>query len=253
MYTIKGGSILVNFRINIALVTVEITALFETTLKYCNKFLSENSPDFSIEITQDDIAFERKRSLEADIKEGRRHIDFSDEYLETLAVYRKIVEVLPSYNAFLFHASAVAVDGEAYLFTAKSGTGKSTHVSFYRQQFGERAVMVNDDKPLILIKDSKAFVCGTPWCGKHNLGNNIISPLKAVCVLERGAENIIYEVPFNSVLDIIIGQAYRPQSPKNLQSFIKLISSLARLTNFYKLSCNLDPGSALISYSGMNK
>jgi hypothetical protein len=244
---------MVNFRINIAFITVEITALFETTLNFCKNFICQNTPDFSVEISMDDIDYERKRSYEADIREGRSHINFSNEYLETLAVYRKIVEVLPQYNAFLFHGSAVAVDGVAYLFTAKSGTGKSTHVSFYREKFGERAVMVNDDKPLILIKDNKAFVCGTPWCGKHNLGNNIISPLKAICVLKRGSKNVISKVKFGNVFDIIIGQAYRPQNPKNLLSFVELVSKLSILTNFYELSCNLDPDSALVSYSGMNK
>ena len=244
---------MVNFRINIAFVTVEITALFETTLNFCKNFICQNTPDFSVEISMDDIDYERKRSYEADIREGRPHVNFSNEYLETLAVYRKIVEVLPQYNAFLFHGSAVAVDGVAYLFTAKSGTGKSTHVSFYREKFGERAVMVNDDKPLILIKDNKAFVCGTPWCGKHNLGNNIISPLRAICVLKRGSKNVISKVEFGNVFDIIIGQAYRPQNPKNLLSFVELVSKLSILTNFYELSCNLDPNSALVSYSGMNK
>lgn len=244
---------MVNFKIAIALVTVEITALFESTRKFCSRFLSENTPDFSVQISPQDIDFERRRSFEAEIKEGRRHIEFSSEYLETLAVYRKIVELLPNYNAFLFHGSAVAVDGEGYLFTAKSGTGKSTHVSFYREKFGERAAMVNDDKPLILIKDNNAYVCGTPWCGKHNLGNNIIIPLKAICVLKRGCENHISKVEFSSVFDRIIGQAYRPQNPQNLQSFIELISALEGLTNFYELSCNLDPEAALVSYSGMNE
>lgn len=243
---------MVNFKIEIARVVVEITAIYDTTYKFCKGFLTDSKADFSIEISESDIAFEKEKARLTDIREGRKPFDFSDKYLETLAVYRKIVEVIPKHNAFLFHGSAVAVDGEAYLFTAKSGTGKSTHVSFYREKFGDRAVMVNDDKPLILIEGDKAYVCGTPWCGKHNLGNNIICPLKAICVLERGEKNIINKTSFHNVFEIILGQAYRPKKSENLISFMGLISKLEKFVSFYRLSCNLDSNSAIVSYSGMN-
>ena len=78
------------------------------------------------------------------------------------------------------------MDGQAVLFTAKSGTGKSTHTKLWRDLFGERAVMVNDDKPLLRILKDGVLVCGTPWDGKHRLSTNCALPLKAICILERG-------------------------------------------------------------------
>lgn len=98
---------------------------------------------------------------------------YSRGYLESLAVYRKISEAVLDYDAFLFHCSAVAVDGEAYLFTAPSGTGKSTHTRLWRERFGERAVMINDDKPLIRMEEGTFYVYGTPWNGKHHLSVNL--------------------------------------------------------------------------------
>ena len=47
------------------------------------------------------------------------------------------------YDTILFHGSVIAVDGEGYLFTAKSGTGKSTHARLWRETFGDRAVRVS--------------------------------------------------------------------------------------------------------------
>ncbi len=244
---------MVNFRISIAEITVEINALFETTKNFCHAFLTDSTPDFSVTVTEKDIEFERRKARETDIKEGRPFINFSDKYLETLAVYRKIAERLPEYNAFLFHGSAVSVDGKGYLFTAKSGTGKSTHVSFYREKFGERAVMVNDDKPLILVKDGIAYVCGSPWCGKHNLGNNIIVPLSSICVLTRSPDNHIKEVSASEVLEIIVAQSYRVQNPAALVKYMQLLSTLSDCVKFYVLGCNLDPNSAIVSFGGMNK
>ena len=94
-------------------------------------------------------------------------------------------------NCVLFHCSAVAVDGKAYLFTAASGTGKSTHTRMWRQHFGGRAVMVNDDKPILRIKDDGIYVCGTPWCGKHGLQTNVEVPVQGICILGGGEKNMI--------------------------------------------------------------
>ena len=84
-----------------------------------------------------------------------------DDYLETLAVCRKIAERMPEYDTFLFHGSCIAVDGVGYLFTAKSGTGKSTHTRLWRELLDNRATMVNDDKPLIRIADDGLVIYGT--------------------------------------------------------------------------------------------
>ena len=106
---------------------------------------TESPVYFTIVTTQSDIDFEREKSAREDTKEGIPIRHFSDAYLETLAVYRKIADHLLSCDTLLFHGSVIAVDGEGYLFTAKSGTGKSTHTRLWREYFGERAVMVNDE------------------------------------------------------------------------------------------------------------
>jgi serine kinase of HPr protein (carbohydrate metabolism regulator) len=101
---------------------------------------------------------------------------------------------LMRYNGLRIHASAVEVDGKAYLFSANSGTGKSTHTRLWREVFGDRAVMVNDDKPFLRMTEGAVMVYGSPWNGKHGLGCNLSVPLKAVCILERGEENRIEKI-----------------------------------------------------------
>lgn len=75
---------------------------------------------FSIATTQSDIDFEREKSAREDIKEGIPIRHFSDAYLETLAVYRKIADHLLSCDTLLFHGSVIAVDGEGYLLQPKA-------------------------------------------------------------------------------------------------------------------------------------
>ncbi|MBP5581611.1 MAG: hypothetical protein J6X85_07500, partial [Ruminococcus sp.] len=134
--------------------TVEVTSIYNEVHEYCSDYLTEDQADYSVTTTQADIDYEREKSAHEDAVEGIPTRNFSDSYLEELAVYRKIAEKMIDYDTILFHGSVIAVDGAGYLFTAKSGTGKSTHTRLWREYFGDRAIMVNDDKPLLKITDS---------------------------------------------------------------------------------------------------
>ena len=172
-----------SFTIQLAEKRIHIRPLYAMIKEYCKDYIvaddTEDAMCFHIATTQSDIDFEREKSAREDIKEGIPIRRFSDAYLETLAVYRKIADHLLSCDTLLFHGSVIAVDGEGYLFTAKSGTGKSTHTRLWREYFGERAVMINDDKPLLRITDSDVTAYGTPWDGKHRLSTNTAVPLRA--------------------------------------------------------------------------
>lgn len=206
-----------------------------------------------IRITQSDIDFEREKSAREDIKESIPIRRFSDAYLETLAVYRKIADCLLSCDTLLFHGSVIAVDGEGYLFTAKSGTGKSTHTRLWREYFGERAVMVNDDKPLLRITDSGVTVYGTPWDGKHRLSTNIAVPLKGICILTRNAKNHIEPVEPHAVYPLIVQQTNRSLSADGMKHTLSLIDRMLHVVPVYRLGCNMDIEAARVAYEGMNR
>ncbi|MBQ9438067.1 MAG: hypothetical protein IJU50_07005 [Lachnospiraceae bacterium] len=230
--------------------TVQIESVCSLVQDQCRAYRVCGSPDLTVATTQADIGFEREKSAREDSAQGIPIRQFSDAYLETLAVYRKIAEKLPEFGTFLFHGSCIAVDGAGYLFTAKSGTGKSTHARLWRELLGNRAVMVNDDKPLLHVNgDGTAIAYGTPWDGKHRLSSNIAVPLKAICILERSVENTIREITKQDALPLLIQQAYRPADPAALAKTLALIDRLN--VGFYRLSCNMDISAAELSYETM--
>lgn len=206
-----------------------------------------------IRITQSDIDFEREKSAREDIKEGIPIRQFSDAYLETLAVYRKIADHLLSCDTLLFHGSVIAVDGIGYLFTAKSGTGKSTHTRLWREYFGERAVMINDDKPLLHITDSGVTAYGTPWDGKHRLSTNIAVPLKGICILTRDTINHIEPAEPHTVYPLIVQQTNRSLSADGMKQTLSLIDRMLNVVPVYRLGVNMDIEAARVAYEGMNR
>ena len=239
------------FTISLAGSCVEINSIFKTTRTFCRDYLCEGTPEFSVTISPEDISFEREKSAKEDLLEGIPVRQFPDEYLETLAVYRKICTKLLEQEILLFHGSAVAVDGVAYLFTAKSGTGKSTHTALWRQMFGERAVMINDDKPLLKLTPDGVLVCGTPWNGKHGLGCNRMVPLKAICILERAEQNTITAVDAAEALPMLLQQSFRTGTPGGTVLLFDILDKLTKRVQLYRLGCNMDPQAAIVAYEGM--
>lgn len=140
----------------------------------------------------------------------------------------------------LFHGSVIAVDGEGYLFTAKSGTGKSTHTRLWREYFGERAVMVNDDKPLLHITDSGVTAYGTPWDGKHRLSTNTAVPLNGICILTRDITNHIEQAEPHAAYPMIVRQTNRSLSSDGMKQTLSLIERMRNVVPVYRLGCNMD-------------
>jgi len=243
---------MINFTMRIAGRTAAVSAMFESTRDYCAAYLCGGESDFSIAISPEDIAFEREKSVRTDIQEGRQPRKYSDDYLETIAVQRKIAEMLFQYDVLLFHGSVVALDGCAYLFTAKSGTGKSTHTRLWRQAFGSKAVMINDDKPFLHIENGVVTAFGSPWMGKHGLGSNASVPLKAICILERGEENRIQRIDVKSAVPMLLQQSNRPMNKQLLPKYLQLLDELSKHVDFFKMACNMDVQAAVTAYEAMH-
>ncbi len=213
--------------------------------KVCADYICEGEDaECNLVVTDEDILYERSKCNE----------QLSDAYLESLVLCRKLCDyALENKDAFFLHSSAIMVDGQAYLFAAKSGTGKSTHTRLWRELLGDRAVMVNDDKPIIRLIDGTFYAYGTPWNGKHRLSTDIKAPIKAVCILDRGEENRIEKIAPKDALVKILDQTLRPTEPALLDKELDLIGKFLKSVNLYKLWCNVSLDAAKLSYGVMSK
>ena len=241
------------FSIRIAGYTARVCSLFASTRDYCGKYLTEDEPHCRIPVTREDLTFEQEALRQEAIEEGIRIRVFTDPFLERAAVQRKLAEFLFDRNILMTHGSTVAVDGKAYLFTAKCGTGKSTHTRLWRQVFGDRAVMVNDDKPFLKITQDGVFACGSPWSGKHGLDTNVTLPLQGICILTRGKENRIEGISPAEALPMLLHQSYCPLDPEKHIRFTELVRQLAEKTPLWQMQCNMDPSAAEISHDAMSR
>lgn len=240
------------FSMKIAGKTACIHALFDSTPHYFRPYLTEEMPDFSVTVTETDLRFEQAELDREAREEGFRRREFTGHFLERAAIQRAFAEFLFDHDILLFHGSTVAVDGRAYLFAAKSGTGKSTHTRLWRQLFRERAVMINDDKPFLRLTDTAVEAFGSPWSGKHGLDTNIFAPLAGICILERGAENEIRPISAVEALPVLRRQAYIPQDARKAHRVTALMEALADRVPLWHMTCNREPGAAQVAYDAMS-
>ena len=236
------------FAMEIAGVAFCVQPLFESTKAYCGSFLTEQEAEYVVTVCWEELIEEQRLlDLEAD-EEGLKRRKFSDMFLERSVIQRKVAERLLERDVLLMHGSTVAVDGQAYLFTAPCGTGKSTHTRLWREVFGDRAVMVNDDKPFLRVTEGQVLAYGSPWSGKHGLSSNVCFPLKGICVLRRGAVNVIQPAETGEFSGFLMHQI-QPEGDERVPG---LLAELLGRVPVWEMACNRDPDAARVSYRAMS-
>ena len=228
-----------------------VQSLFESAPQYFRAYLTQQQADFSIAVRQVDLRFEQAELDREAAEEGFRFRVFTDPFLERAAIQRAFAEYLFDKDVLLIHGSAVALDGRGYLFMARSGTGKSTHTRFWREHFGGRAVMVNDDKPFVALTAEGVTVCGSPWSGKHGLDSNIAVPLDGICILERGMEDRISPILAKDGLAMLLKQSYCPMDGTKEEKLHRLLNDLTEKVPLYRMECTKNPVAAQVSHEAM--
>ena len=175
-------------------------------------------------------------------------------YYEGVAIHKRLIEKFLEYNiAMPLHCSAVCYNGRAYLFTANSGVGKSTHTSLWLEYFGNDAFIVNDDKPFVNVKNGVAYVYGSPWNGKNDLGCPCTVPIAGICHLKRGKDNAIQEIDKKIMSAILFEQTLRFEDSKFLESTLFLMEKIIGAVKTYELECNVSLEAVKVAYEGMKE
>lgn len=241
-----------SFTIQIAGLVARVQPIFSSTREYCRAYLTTLEPELLVRVTENDLIHEQELAEREALEEGLKIRRFSGPFLERAVIQRRIAEELLNRGTLLLHGSTVSVDGAAYLFTAACGTGKSTHTRLWRQVFGQRAVMVNDDKPFLEITCSGVFAHGSPWSGKHGLDSNLCLPLRGICILRRGVENVIRPVESRECIAMLRHQSFLPEDPSGQMKALSLVDALAESVPLWQMECTKDPLAALVSYHAMS-
>ncbi len=200
----------------------------------CARFFAEEPAEFNICTSQEDIDQERKQ-YEAE----NGLCSLWDGAMETITLHEKLSKKLIDYGVLMLHGAAIAYRGCSFIFSARSGTGKTTHIMKWLEHLPD-AFVINGDKPFILTKDDGAppLAYGSPWAGKENLYTNTMVPLKSIILMERAEENQMEQISFAQAFPTLLQQTYRPDDEEKMRKTLRLMQRLSPAVSFWRFQCN---------------
>lgn len=224
-----------DFHMRVADRHVLIHSVYSNAYNRCEPYFTQETgvPDIEIRIYKSMLRAAADRISEPHIQ----RLDLSS--VELLVVQQLLAEELLSFDTLLMHGAVIAAENAAYLFTATSGTGKTTHIQKWLEHI-DGAYVVNGDKPFVIVgkpgEDSMA--CGSPWAGKEHLQTNVNVPLKAVVSLERADENHMERISSTQAFPFVYQQVHQPDDEEKLRKTLRLVSRLISSVPVWRFRCN---------------
>lgn len=139
----------------------------------------------------------------------------------------------------VLHASSISFEGKGLLFTAPSGTGKSTHTALWKRMFPEQVQYLNDDSPALRMTESGPVVYGTPWSGKTEINQNLAAPVAAVIFIERGVKNRLRTISGAEAFYRTIREIVFPPVQELREQMTETLSAALSAVPAYVLECDI--------------
>lgn len=227
----------------IADLIVEMNPKYNNTIELAEPFLydGDKPADFNLKVSDEYLNDLMSKAVEGSTVDKMENFAFGCEFNRTAI----------NYGTMLIHSSALIYDGGAYLFSAKSGVGKSTHTKLWLKAFGDKVHIMNDDKPVVKLLDGKAIAYGTPFDGGSGIALNEAYPLKAIIFIERGEENSVRVPETKEVIQKLYFQTAHMVGASTAENMLKNFEKLLSLTKFYVLTCNTDISAAHIVFENI--
>lgn len=229
-----------------------VIAGLKTEYNVRGELLRERSKSYKADF--DDSETEIKLNIKEDfIKMKKEEIPYlsldEHEYMWTCeAFYNELLR----HNGMMLHSSCVEKDGFAYLFSARSGTGKSTHSHLWLKNL-EGTRIINDDKPALIYDNGKWYACGTPFSGKTDENIDVKIPVRAITFLHRSEENTVKKIPPFQAVSLLIEQTIKPADRSLAENMLELADLLLREVPVFSLGCNLQDDAAVVAYNEIER
>lgn len=215
------------------------------------------------------LLMERSRAYEADFSdvEAEIKINLTEDFLDAqLKAFPNLTreeheymwtgegfynEVL-HHGGIVLHSSCVEKDGKAYLFSAKSGTGKSTHTHLWLEELPNTRI-INDDKPLLIIRNGQIYACGTPFSGKTDENINECVPVRAIVFLHRSKENTLKRIKPSFAVPLFLAQTVNPHIKEYANEMLDKTDEILTSVPVFSLGCNKESGTGKFVYEEIEK
>ena len=185
----------------------------------------------------------RQFCYEEDDGKGRLTVipEFSHYATDIRNIWNKIdlSRILLHRGSLILHASYIIWNGRAILFTAPSGTGKSTQAELWAE--AKNAEIINGDRAVLREKDGGMWSYSLPFAGSSGICLNKSAPVRAVVVLAQAAENSVCELaPAEAIKHLYSQYALNRWNREEVEAVLGVLTKMVRKIRVVKLDCRPD-------------
>lgn len=153
--------------------------------------------------------------------------------------------VAAQHDLCIIHSASILYREKAWLFSGRSGAGKSTHTGLWHNLFGTS--LLNGDLNMIGLENNVPVCYGLPWCGTSGIHTNSSHPLGGIVFLKQAAENKIEHPSADRKTFYFNQRLINPcWTEEQLRRNLSLSASLTEKISVWKLCCTKDPEAAVL-------
>ena len=172
--------------------------------------------------------------------------DTDSMFISLLSLERRLQEK----NEFILHSSFIMYNNEAVLFTAPSGTGKSTQAELWKRYRNAR--VINGDRTVLSIKGNTLYASGSPHCGSSGITENASFPVKAVVMLSQAKYNSVCRASFtDNALSLFKEITVNYHNDSFFNKAMNMTENIFSLTDVYLLKCNISEDAVTCLYDAL--
>ncbi len=174
-----------------------------------------------------------------------------EQYLSMMrnVVFRAFQQIF--YNRILFedamsiHSASVIYNNKAVVFSASSGTGKSTQAGLWEKELGCK--ILDGDVTVCRERDGKLYVYGLPWCGSSGKYINTEVELGAIVFLKQAKENTVRVPDIREKISYVFSSTFSESLCEEMaQKVASVTQTIVEKASIYELSCNMYPEAAYV-------
>lgn len=164
--------------------------------------------------------------------------DVPQDHVHQILRMLPIRQILLSRDVLFLHASQVLYEDKGILFSAPSGTGKTTQAKLWNQY--RNAQIICNDRTLLRKNDQHWLTYGYPYDGSEPVGCNQSNPLACVVLLRQAREDRIVRLnPVKAISRLMRQTVIDAWDPESQKKAIELIAALFENVPVYELNCTI--------------
>lgn len=168
--------------------------------------------------------------------------------LEAMELEHQLIQ----HGGFLLHASYIEWRQEAILFTAPSGTGKSTQAELWCQF--RQAQLINGDRVAVMVRQQIIEACGVPYSGLSSVSQDKTLPLKAIVLLSQAKTTHIERLSGRAAVKALMdGSCVNTWNPEDMRLCMEAVIQVVNRVPVYHLACTPDESAVIALQEAMKK